>query len=187
MKMTTSKKSIPTPDSITLLGIDLGTTRMGYGVVHSHNNMLRYGACGIVSTVAGLSSELRLQDLYKKLNILITKYKPHVVAIEEIFFAKNKKTIISVASARGVALLAAAQHGKETHIFTPLQVKQAVTGYGRADKQQVQEMVRQLLKLDDIPRPDDAADALAVAVCCAHALPMLRATKNALHKALREE
>jgi crossover junction endodeoxyribonuclease RuvC len=179
MKMTTYKKSTQMPARVTVLGIDPGTTRMGYGVVCLASSTLTYGACGIVSSAPRLSDGLRLQDLYKKLSALIAEHRPDVIALEELFFAKNQKTIIPVASARGVALLVAAQHGKETHLFTPLQVKQAVTGYGQADKRQVQKMMCQLLKLESIPRPDDAADALAVAVCCAHSLPMLRALKNA--------
>lgn len=162
-----------TNNTFVVLGIDPGTATMGYGIVQNggaHVKCLGYGA---ISTPAGLEPQIRLNDIYKRLTELLARYKPNVVAVEDIFYAKNQKTIIQVAAARGIALLAAAQSHKRVYSFTPLQVKQAVTGYGRADKKQVQQMVKTLLKLEEQPEPDDAADALAVAICCAHSLNSL--------------
>lgn len=156
-----------------ILGIDPGTARMGYGVIRHDPSNTECLTWGVISTPTGIEQHLRLKDIYQELNDLIQKYNPTVVAVEDIFYAKNKKTIITVAQARGIALLAAAQNHKTTYSFTPLQVKQAVTSYGQADKKQVQHMVQKLLKLDELPKPDDAADALAVALCCAHSLSFL--------------
>ncbi|MEX2008263.1 MAG: crossover junction endodeoxyribonuclease RuvC [Candidatus Spechtbacterales bacterium] len=164
--------------SITVLGIDPGTSRMGYGVVTLSDGTLSYLACGIVSAAPGLPDALRLKDLYKHLTVLMKKYRPNAVGVEDLFFTNNKKTAIAVAGARGIALLVAAQRGVPAHTFTPPQVKQAVAGYGQADKRQVQHMTKSLLKLSAVPRPDDAADALAVAICCAHSLPMLQLQKG---------
>ncbi len=156
-----------------ILGIDLGTSKMGFGVIEGEQNMraLEYG---IVSTKKDLSQSERISDLYDNINDLIRKWRPNYIAIEEIFFIKNKKTAIEVASARGITLLAAEKSNIAPFLFTPLQVKQAVTGFGRADKKQVQEMVKRLLKMEKEPRPDDAADALAVAICCANSMPALK-------------
>lgn len=157
-----------------ILGIDPGTARMGYGIIEYDGNESRCITYGTLETNAGTEDHLRLKDLYKSLNVLIKKYNPHVVAVEDIFYFKNQKTIIAVSQARGIALLAGSMASKQCYSFTPLQVKQAVTGYGQADKKQVQAMVKILLKLDKEPRPDDAADALAVAICCANSLRMLK-------------
>jgi crossover junction endodeoxyribonuclease RuvC len=113
---------------------------------------------------------IRLQEIYNALCKKVVEYKPEVVAIEQLFFNKNVRTALSVGQARGVAILAAANHGLDVAEYTPLQVKQAVTGYGRASKQQMQRMVAALLHLPEVPRPDDAADALAVAICHGHSL-----------------
>jgi len=113
---------------------------------------------------------IRLQEIYNALCKKVVEYKPEVVAIEQLFFNKNVRTALSVGQARGVAILAAANHGLDVAEYTPLQVKQAVTGYGRASKQQMQRMVVALLHLPEVPRPDDAADALAVAICHGHSL-----------------
>lgn len=123
---------------------------------------------GCLKTPKDLDDASRLKILYQGLIKLIKKFKPDYLAAEEIFFFKNSKTVISVSQARGVAILAAANLGIPVCEFTPLQVKQAVTGYGRAEKQQVQKMVKLLLDLSEIPRPDDAADAMAIAICAAH-------------------
>lgn len=156
-----------------ILGIDPGTTRMGYGVIEFDGNDYRLLDYGILGTDAKLEESLRLKDLYKTLNAVVQQYSPHIISVEDIFYFKNQKTLVSVSQARGIALLAAAINGKKCYSFTPLQVKQAVTGYGQADKKQVQIMVKTLLKLDKEPHPDDAADALAVAICCANSLSIL--------------
>lgn len=141
---------------------------MGYGLIYKKD--LAVIEQGIVPTTRGIEFALQLNDLHKYIVKLIKKYKPDHVAFEDVFFIKNKKTALDVASVRGIVLLAASQ--QNTHIvkYTPLQVKQAVTGYGRAEKQQVQKMVTYILKLEEIPKPDDVADALAVAICCANSL-----------------
>ena len=143
-----------------ILGIDPGTARMGWGVINKETMI----ACGCLETRAGLTEEARLKTLFEQLSRLIKKFKPEAVAVEKLFFFKNQKTIISVAQSRGIALLAAAQNNLPVFSYTPLQIKQAVTGYGRADKNQVQQMIKSILKLKNIPKSDDAADALAVAL-----------------------
>lgn len=152
---------------MTILGIDPGTAAMGYGLIKKDKklNAITYGC---IKTSADLSTPERLNKLYQELNLLIRKYKPDIVAVEDIFFFKNLKTVIKVSQARGVILLTAAKKKIKIMEFTPLQVKQAVACYGRADKVQVQKMVKTLLGLKYIPKPDDAADALAVAICCAN-------------------
>ncbi|KKU14354.1 MAG: Crossover junction endodeoxyribonuclease RuvC [Microgenomates group bacterium GW2011_GWC2_45_8] len=143
-----------------ILGVDPGTARLGWGVINGEEMV----SCGCVETKAGLAEETRLKILFEKLNQLIKQYQPEAAAVEKLFFFKNQTTVISVAQSRGVVLLACAQNHLPVFSYTPLQIKQAVTGYGRAEKNQVQQMVRSILKLKSIPRPDDAADALAVAL-----------------------
>jgi crossover junction endodeoxyribonuclease RuvC len=157
-----------------ILGIDPGTASMGYGIISYGENSASCVEYGVLKTSAGVDEDIRLSDLYNKLEILIRKHKPQIVSIEDIFYFKNQKTLIGVSQARGIALLAAAQSGIQCHSFTPLQIKQAVTGYGQADKEQVQKMVKTLLSLEKKPKPDDAADALAVAICCAYSIRMLK-------------
>ncbi|MEX0878079.1 MAG: crossover junction endodeoxyribonuclease RuvC [Candidatus Spechtbacterales bacterium] len=157
-----------------VLGIDPGTARMGYGVINYKNPDISCVEYGVLETETKTEEALRLKDLYKGLNNLIHKHNPDVVAIEDIFYFKNQKTLVQVSQARGIALLAATNNGKKCYSFTPLQVKQAVVGYGQAEKHQVQEMVKAILHLEDTPKPDDAADALAVAISCAHSLKMLQ-------------
>lgn len=157
-----------------ILGIDPGTARMGYGLIEYDGNESKCIIYGVLETKAGIEDHLRLKDLYKALNVLIKKYNPHIIAVEDIFYFKNKKTVITVSQARGIALLAASMTEKSCYSFTPLQIKQAVTGYGQADKKQVQAMVKILLKLDKDPQPDDAADALAIAICCSYSINMLK-------------
>ena len=151
----------------TVLGIDLGTTNMGYSVIRESSS-LSILEQGIVPTTKGMDLSFRLKEIHTYLTDVIEKYKPDCMAFEDVFFVKNKKTALDVASVRGVVLLV----GEQAHIkivkYTPLQVKQAVTGWGRADKQQVQKMVQHILQLDEIPKPDDVADAMAVALCCIH-------------------
>ncbi|TCL62181.1 Holliday junction endonuclease RuvC [Hydrogenispora ethanolica] len=151
-----------------ILGIDPGTAITGFGVIAHEGNHLRRITYGVVRTEAGLALASRLSRIYRQIQTIIQEYRPEVVAVEELFFNKNVRTALAVGQARGVILLAAETAGLETVEYTPLQVKQAVVGYGRAEKQQVQEMVRMLLCLPEIPKPDDAADALAIAICHAH-------------------
>ncbi|MBA7496110.1 Crossover junction endodeoxyribonuclease RuvC [subsurface metagenome] len=123
---------------------------------------------GCIETVTSLTTAERLKELHSQLNTLIKKHKPDMVAVEDIFFFKNLKTAIKVSQARGVILLTAAKSKIPIFEYTPLQIKQAVTSYGRAEKIQVQKMVKVLLNLKEVPKPDDAADALAAAICCAN-------------------
>ncbi len=146
-------------------GIDPGTATTGYGVVETAGTSRFHLAHGVVRTPAGIPAAPRLKMLFDALGGLLRRYEPDVVAVEELFFSTNVKTAMAVAEARGVALLAAAEHGAEVMSFTPNRVKQAVTQNGRAEKRDVQAMVRVLLALPDVPRPDDAADALAIALC----------------------
>lgn len=156
------------------LGIDPGTAILGYAVVAARGSELSMIACDVITTPAGIPLAQRLQHIYARLSEIVTTYKPNESAMEELFFAKNARTALSVGQARGVAMLALANGGLSVAEYTPKQVKQAVTGYGGADKQQVGEMVRILLHLKSIPRPDDAADAAAVAICHLHTVPFLR-------------
>ena len=153
----------------TIVGIDLGTTRMGVGVIHiTQNATPSVLHSGLVSTIATQDMGARLHDIYKNLNKIVKQYAPDYIAFEDVFFVKNKKTALDVASARGVVFLVATQNKKQIKTYTPLQVKQSVAGWGRADKKQVQTMVKTLLSLKEAPQPDDVADALAVAICCHH-------------------
>ena len=147
------------------LGIDPGTAITGYGLVEGRGDRLSLVECGVITTPAGVPLPRRLQDIYSGLTQLIQLHRPDSAAVEELFFSANARTALAVGQARGVILLSAAMLGVPVFEYTPLQVKQAVTGYGRADKAQVQAMVRVLLAIDTVPRPDDAADAVAVAIC----------------------
>lgn len=153
-----------------ILGVDPGYGRMGYAVIAAQGVDLRLLVCGVVSTPAKLVYPLLLQRLYEELCVIVSRYQPQEAAMEKLFFGKNAPTAIAVAQARGVALLALAQHGLSIAEYTPGEVKLAVTGYGAARKAQIGEMVRLLLHLSQIPRPDDAADAAAIAICHAHML-----------------
>ncbi len=155
-----------------ILGIDPGFGRMGYAVVAAGND-LRLIGCNTIMTSADKAYPLRLQQIYEQLSMIITQYRPREAAIEKLFFSKNVTTAIEVAQARGVTLLALIQSGLPISEYTPNEVKQAVTGYGAARKEQMGAMVQLLLHLPAIPRPDDAADAAAIAICHAH---MLRVT-----------
>ena len=151
-----------------VLGIDPGTAATGYGLIKIEEGNIRSIDWGCIKTQAKVAPGLRLQTIYRELRKVIKKFKPDVAVIEELFFNRNVKTALSVGQARGVALLIATDCGLEIGEYTPLEVKLALTGYGRAQKRQVQEMVKRVLKMEDIPRPDDAADALAIALCYAH-------------------
>jgi crossover junction endodeoxyribonuclease RuvC len=148
-----------------VLGIDPGLATVGYGIIEQKGNRLFLLEYGAITTERSLSFPSRVCEVYDGVEYLTKKFKPDAIAIEELFFSKNVKTGMQVAQARGAALIAAAKYSPALYEYTPLQVKQAVVGYGRAEKQQVQQMVKVLLKLDAPPKPDDAADALAVAIC----------------------
>jgi crossover junction endodeoxyribonuclease RuvC len=152
-----------------VIGIDPGTAITGYGLVREQENgELEWVAHGVVTTPSDWDEPKRLLELYQKLCEILSNYKPDCCAVEKLFFQKNVKTAISVGQGRGAALIAAARSELPVGEYTPLEVKQAVVGYGSADKRQVQQMVKVLLGLSDIPKPDDAADALAVAICHLH-------------------
>lgn len=153
-----------------ILGIDPGFGRMGYAVVAAAGNDLRLIACDAIMTPKGLAYPQRLQQLYDQLGAIIAQYRPGEAAIEELFFGKNVTTAIAVAQARGVAILLLEQRGVSIAEYTPSAVKLAVTGYGAARKEQVGYMVRQLLRLPAVPKPDDATDAAAIAICHVHML-----------------
>ena len=153
-----------------VLGIDPGYAIVGYGIVKYENNRFTPIEYGAVTTTAGTEFSSRLEKIYEDIYELIQKHKPDAISIEKLFFNTNSTTAIDVAQARGVILLAAKKNGTPYFEYTPLQVKQAVTGYGGADKHQVQNMVRILLNMKEIARPDDAADALAVALTHANSL-----------------
>ncbi len=151
-----------------VLGIDPGTAITGYGLVKGEGDDLTLVAYGAITTSSDWPLPERLQRIYRQLTAVIEDQQPTAAAVEELFFSKNVRTALSVGQARGVALLAAANAGLPIHEYTPLQVKQAIAGYGRATKDQVQQMVRMLLGLDSVPQPDDAADAIAIAICHIH-------------------
>ena len=148
-----------------ILGIAPGLAIVGYGVVEYIGNKYKAIDYGCITTGSEILFPERLKIIYDEMLFLIDKYKPEDVAMEELFFNKNVKTAIKVGQARGVEVLAIINKGLEVYEYTPLQIKQSVVGYGRAEKRQVQEMVKLLLNLKEIPKPDDAADALAVAIC----------------------
>ncbi len=151
-----------------IIGIDPGTAITGWGVVEGDGDELRPVAYGAITTAAGTPLPRRLQIIYRELTDIIAQWQPESSAIEELFFSKNAKTALAVGHGRGAAMLALANADLPITEYKPLEVKQAITGHGGADKQQMQQMVKLLLSLDDIPRPDDAADALAVAICHLH-------------------
>ena len=151
-----------------ILGIDPGYAIVGYGVVSYDNRIFTPITYGAVTTEAGLDADLRLEQVYDGISAVIDRYQPDAIAIEQLFFTNNKTTGIDVAQARGIILLTAVQRDIEIYEYTPMQVKQAVVGYGKAEKHQVQEMVKNILRLDAIPKPDDTADAVALAICHGH-------------------
>lgn len=159
-----------------ILGIDPGYAILGYGIVEMTGNRFKVCDYGAVTTDAGMEMPDRLKILYQSLMDIIAEHEPDVASVEELFFNTNAKTAILVGQARGVAVLACANSGLEINEYTPLQIKQALVGYGRADKKQVQAMIKTILNLKAVPKPDDTADALAAAVCHGHAA----GTKNRL-------
>ena len=152
-----------------VIGIDPGTATTGYGLVREDKSgNLSAVDYGVITTSPALSMPHRLLELYRRLSEILLLHRPESGAVEKLFFQRNVRTAISVGQGRGVVLLALAQADLSVAEYTPLEIKQAVAGYGGADKNQVQQMVRALLNLDDVPQPDDAADALAVAICHLH-------------------
>lgn len=153
-----------------ILGIDPGTATTGFGVIEKDGPKLKFIDAGIISTPSDMEMPNRLSEIYAGLKEIIEHHKPECVAVELLYFATNVTTAITVGQARGVVLLAASEAKLAVGEYTPLQVKQAVTGYGKADKKQIQEMVKMILGLDGIPKPDDAADGLAIAITHANQL-----------------
>jgi crossover junction endodeoxyribonuclease RuvC len=156
-----------------VLGVDPGTAITGYGLVQEAEGQLQAVAYGAITTPSDWTMPQRLLKIYRDLTALIREYSPTEGAVEQLFFSRNVKTALAVGQARGVALLALAEGGLAVHEYTPLQVKQSVVGYGRAEKAQVQELVKLLLGLEVVPQPDDAADALAIAICHLHSARMI--------------
>lgn len=148
-----------------ILGIDPGTATVGWGIIEARGGKTAAVAFGHISTSKALSPEKRLAEISRDLSAIVRKYRPKEAAVEELFFSNNQKTVIAVAQARGCILLTLENLSVSISGYTPLEVKQALTNYGRADKSQVQLMVKAILKLSAIPKPDDAADALAIALC----------------------
>lgn len=153
-----------------ILGIDPGTGLLGFGVIEAAAGKCTLVDGGVIRTPVHEDDAVRLQTIYEELSDIIATTKPHVMSVEKLFFARNVTTAMTVAQARGVVLLCGRQAGLEIYEYTPLQIKQAVAGYGKADKKQVQEMVRVLLGLKQVPKPDDAADAIAAALIHAQTL-----------------
>ncbi len=151
-----------------IIGIDPGYAIVGFGVLEYNRAQFQVVDYGAVTTPADMDFNSRLLEIYNDLCYILDKFKPDFLAIERLYFTSNQKTAIDVAQARGIVLLAARQRNIEIFEYTPLQVKQSVTGYGKAVKKQVQEMTTRILKLPEIPKPDDTADALAIAICHAH-------------------
>ena len=162
-----------------ILGIDPGYGITGFGLIEAQRGSTRLINCGAITTPAGMDFSARLEIIYEDMRQLLEKAKPDAVAIEELFFGQNVTTGIGVAQSRGVILLAIRQAGLEVTSYKPMQVKQAVVGYGNATKHQVQDMTRRLLQLEKMPKPDDAADAIAIALC--HA----RSSTSLIAKAMR--
>jgi crossover junction endodeoxyribonuclease RuvC len=154
-----------------VIGVDPGTAITGYGFVNEGSDgSLAVVDYGVINTPAHMGMELRLLELFRQLNRLLLLHHPHSGAVEKLFFQRNVRTALSVGQGRGVVLLSLAQAGLPVAEYTPLEVKQAIVGYGGADKNQVQQMVRALLGLQEVPQPDDAADALAIAICHIHSV-----------------
>lgn len=151
-----------------ILGIDPGFAITGYSIIDYQGNKFKLIDSGAVKTKAGESFPLRLTKIYDDLSMIIDEYKPDAISVEELFFNNNVKTAINVAQARGVVLVVGCQKQIPTYEYTPLQIKQAVAGYGRADKIQVQKMVKSILNVEKLPKLDDTTDSMAAAICHAH-------------------
>ena len=163
-----------------IMGIDPGTAATGYGIVKKKKGRLECLGYGTIETSPSLNPSERLKILSDGVGRLIKRHGPEVLAVESVYFFKNSKTVIAVSQAKGVIMLAGARKKIPVREFTPLQAKTAVTGYGRADKKQMQKMVKTLLNLESVPKPDDAADGLAMAICCARSEKVLTETAKNL-------
>ena len=161
-----------------IFGIDPGIATIGFSVIDADHHRIQFQTCGVITTPAHTTLSSRLERIYDDLEELLSTFKPDVVAIEELFFNTNITTGISVAHGRGVILLACKRAGIPIAEYTPLQVKQAVVGYGRAEKKQVMEMVKRICSLKEVPKPDDAADAVAIAICHARSSTSLLSQKG---------
>ncbi len=161
-----------------ILGIDPGYAIVGYGLIDYRNNHFTVVDYGAILTDAGTPFNERLEKIYDSLTAIIERYEPEAMSVEKVFYNSNAKTVIDVSQARGVIMLAAQKNKVPVFEYTPLQVKQSVVGYGRAEKKQIQEMTRRILALEKIPKPDDTADALAMAICHAHSSGSLSAIGN---------
>ncbi len=160
---------------MTVIGIDPGTATTGYGIIQEcENGTIKILDYGVILTQPGLSPEIRLKILHEEISKVIQLHRPVSGAVEKLFFQKNVKTALAVGQARGVILLALAEQGVDVAEYTPTEIKSAVTGYGAADKHQVQTMIAVALEMSEIPKPDDAADALAVALCHIHSIGYMR-------------
>jgi crossover junction endodeoxyribonuclease RuvC len=148
-----------------ILGVDPGTIHLGYGVVDVEEEEMHMVDCGVINLPSRLPMEERLRSLYSELSKIIAKHKPSEVAIEEPFIGNNVRSAFAIGRAQAIAILAAANQGLPVYYYSPAKIKKQVTSYGQSDKQQVQEMVRVQLRLSELPQPNDAADALAVAMC----------------------
>lgn len=153
-----------------ILGIDPGTGILGFGIIEAGKGKAQLVDAGVIRTPVKEDDAVRLQTIFEELTDIIVQSKPTVMAVEKLFFSQNITTAMTVSQARGVVLLCGKQAGLDLFEYTPLQIKQALTGYGRADKKQIQEMVKVVLKLKEVPKPDDCADALACAIC--HSMTM---------------
>ena len=165
-----------------ILGIDPGYAIVGYGILDYSNTKFKVVDYGAITTPAGMDFNKRLELIYDQMMLLFSKYNPEAMAIEKLFYNTNAKTVIDVAQARGVIMLSAQKNNVPSFEYTPLQVKQSVVGYGRAEKKQVQEMTKIILHLESVPKPDDTADALAMAVCHANTGSSFMNKINALSK-----
>ena len=157
-----------------IFGIDPGYAIVGWGAIGFKSNTYKALGFGAVETQAGMDFNYRLEYIYDEIFNVLNRCRPDALAIEKLYFQNNQKTAIDVAQARGVIVLSAVRHGISIYEYTPLQVKQAVVGYGKAEKKQVMDMTRRILKLEQIPKPDDAADALALAICHGHCCKGIR-------------
>ena len=154
--------------NVRVIGIDPGFAIVGWGILDFDGYRFTPVEYGAIITKPDVSFENRLEVIWDELSIILKKHRPSSMGIEKLFFTTNQKTAIDVSQARGIIVLCAKKHGVDVREYTPLQVKQAVTGYGKAEKQQVMQMVKTMLKLEKLPKPDDTADAIAIAICHAH-------------------
>lgn len=161
-----------------IIGIDPGTATTGFSIIEHHRGNIRLLDYGCIRTSSGLQTNIRLQQIAEDLNTLIKKWQPAEASVEKLFFKKNVKTAISVAEARGVIIQQLTHNGINLNEFTPLEIKCAICGYGKADKKMVQQMLKLTLGLREVPKPDDAADAIAAAICLANSLALAQAIKN---------